>query len=124
MTFDDVKEIVEKVKVLWAFDRYLTRGYYPFYREPGSGYEMRISQLVNQVLESDYPAIEDVSTATIRKARRMLRILSETPPQTLNLSALCRESGGDPQSARQFVWWRRVEEGDSPSYLAFTDIPI
>ena len=74
-----------------VFDRYLTNGYYPFYREPGSGYEMRISQLVHQVLESDYPSIEDVSAATIRRARRMLRILSETPPQTLNLSALCRE---------------------------------
>ena len=85
------QEIAEKVKVLGVFDRYLTNGYYPFYREPGSGYEMRISQLVNQVLESDYPSIEDVSAATIRKARRMLRILSETPPQTLNLSALCRE---------------------------------
>lgn len=91
MTFDDVKEIVEKVKVLWAFDRYLTRGYYPFYREPGSGYEMRISQLVNQVLESDYPAIEDVSTATIRKARRNL--VGTTDPAKcppIRLVASCR----------------------------------
>ena len=46
---------------------------------------------MNQVLDSDYPKIEEVEPSTIHKARRMLRVLAETTPQTPNVTALCRE---------------------------------
>lgn len=85
------REITGRIKVLPAFDNYLSRGYYPFCKERGDGYEMRIKQIVNQVLESDFSAVEDVTPATVRKIKRMLMILAGTPPQTPNISALCRE---------------------------------
>ena len=85
------RQITSGTKILAHFDRYLTVGYYPFYLEPGDGYETRVRQMVNQILESDYPAIEEATPSTIRKVRRMLMLLSERPPQTPNLSALARE---------------------------------
>jgi predicted AAA+ superfamily ATPase len=85
------REVISKMKVLANFDKYLTGGFYPFYLEPGDGYDMRIRQMVNQVLESDYPSIEAVTAGTIRKVRRMLMLLSEKPPQTPNISVLARE---------------------------------
>ena len=85
------RSLVSRVKVLGAFDAYLRRGYYPFYREPGNGYEDRIRQMVNQTLESDWPAVEEVTPATIRKARKMLMVLAEQPPQKPNLSRLSAE---------------------------------
>ena len=45
----------------------------------------------NQVLEIDYPQIEDVSTATIIKAKKMLMVLAESVPQTPRMAQLYRE---------------------------------
>ena len=47
--------------------------------------------MINQILESDYPAVENVSTATIHKAKKMLMILAEKTPQTPNMSQLYAE---------------------------------
>ena len=42
------------------------------------------------MLDVDLPKVEDVTTETIRKARRMLTILAESTPQTPNTSRLSR----------------------------------
>ena len=42
-------------------------------------------------MEGDYPAIDDVSQDTIRKAKRMLMVLAASAPQTPTMSALYRE---------------------------------
>ncbi len=84
-------EIVRKAKILPLFKAYLRCGYYPFYREVRNGYEFRIREIVDEVLEKDYPAIEEVSVATIRKARKMLMVLAASCPQTPNMSRLYQE---------------------------------
>lgn len=81
----------EGVSILKHFREYLHKGYYPFYREVSSGYGSRIQQVINQVLESDYPAAENVSFATIQKTKKMLMILAENAPQTPNMSRLYSE---------------------------------
>lgn len=83
--------ITEESGVLPFFYEYLQHGYYPFYREVYAGYGQRVEATINQVLENDYPSIEDVSFATIRKAKKMLVILAANAPQTPNMSALYRE---------------------------------
>ena len=87
-----------------AFDNYLTFGYYPFYRESLDGYKERLQQVVTQVLESDYPAIDDVMPSTIRKARQMLMILAEKPPQTPNISQLCAELETDRKQGLKMLF--------------------
>ena len=84
-------EIDKEAKVLAHFDRYLTIGCYPFYRESHAKFGERLAQAVNAVLEIDYPAIDDVSQETIRKTRKMLMILAQSCPQTPNMSELYRE---------------------------------
>ena len=84
-------EIVRKVKILPLFKAYLRRGYYPFFREVRNGYEFRIREIADEVLEKDYPAIDEVSVATIRKVRRMLMVLAASCPQTPNMSRLYQE---------------------------------
>lgn len=88
---DIAVSISGETKVLPAFYDYLERGYYPFYREVYGGYGQRVEATINQVLENDYPSIEDVSFATIRKIKKMLVILAANAPQTPNMSALYRE---------------------------------
>ena len=85
------EEIVSKVRILPYFARYIKSGYYPFYREVRNGYEFRIREVVDEVLENDYPAIEEVGIATIRKTRKMLMVLSESVPQTPKMKSLYAE---------------------------------
>ena len=84
-------ELTEGISIIKSFYQYLQSGYYPFYKDVHSGYDERILQIINQILESDYPAVENISNATIRKIKKMLMILAENAPQTPNMSRLYTE---------------------------------
>ena len=84
-------DVASKIKVLPYFERYMKRGYYPFYKEVFGLYSQRIADIANKVLESDWPAVEDVSMETIRKAKKMLMVLASSVPQQPNMSKLYRE---------------------------------
>ena len=79
------------LKILPLFADYLSHGYYPFYKKVYSGYEIRLQQVVNHILENDYPIIEGVEQSTIRKTKKMFMILAEQVPQTPNMSNLYAE---------------------------------
>lgn len=83
--------VTRGIKILPLFRRYLESGYYPFYRESPSGYAERIFAVVNKVLDSDLPTIEDVTPPTIRKTKKMLAVLAASCPQEPNMSRLYRE---------------------------------
>lgn len=87
--------ICEKVKVLPLFRRYLAMGYYPMYRGVSSQFSERLAQVVNNVLESDMPAVMGITHGTIRKAKKMLMILAGSCPQTPNMTELYRELDTD-----------------------------
>ena len=84
-------EIVAGIKIIALFAKYNEHGYYPFYKESPSGYDQRIIECVNKVIECDLPIVEDVTPATIRKTKRMLAVLAESCPQEPNMRALYRE---------------------------------
>ena len=50
-----------------------------------------MSEIVNSVIDVDFPIIEDFTPATIRKAKKMLMVLAECCPQHPNMSVLYRE---------------------------------
>ena len=85
------REIVSKVTVLPRFRKYLRCGYYPFYRIAREGYLDRLSQIVLQTLERDWPETEDVQLATIKKTEKMLMILAESCPQVPKMNELYAE---------------------------------
>lgn len=84
-------DVAEACRPFPHFYAYLEQGFYPFYKEVFSGYGQRVEQTINQVLEVDYPSVEDVSFATIQKAKRMLVVLARSCPQTPKMSELWRE---------------------------------
>jgi predicted AAA+ superfamily ATPase len=98
------RSIRDRLPVLKHFEEYRLRGYYPFYREAPRQYGPRIVQIANQVLEVDYPEIEAVETATVRKARRMLNILASSAPQTPNMEKLWRELGTDRKQGLKMLY--------------------
>ncbi len=89
------ESVTEHIRPLKYFERYLVSGYYPFYKEVYSGYDTRLMQVVNQVLENDYPSIEDIRYSTVKKIKKMLYILAQSCPQTPNMSELYKELDTD-----------------------------
>ena len=84
-------DVARKIRVLPLFERDLATGFYPFYKTEHSGYYERVAATVDKVLDSDWPAVEDVTPATIRKTKKMLAVLAASCPQQPNMSALYRE---------------------------------
>ena len=84
-------EITNKIKILPHFENYIKQGYYPFLLETSSlqSYYERIQQVITTIVENDIPAIENIEYETLRKAKRLLVLLSQMTPFTLNISSLC-----------------------------------
>lgn len=90
--------------ILKHFDAYRQSGYYPFFKDEPKQYLNRIVQVVNQVLEVDFPEIDDVEPSTVRKIRRMLNVLAASTPQTPNMEKLYRELGTDRKQGLKMLY--------------------
>ncbi len=82
----DIKDKIGNIQPY--FNAYLQHGYYPFYKSIKAGFEIRLQHIVNQVLESDYPLVDNVSIATIEKTKKMLVVLAHSVPQVPTLNTL------------------------------------
>ena len=97
-------EITGDMRILKYFSDYLVSGYYPFYKEVYAGYDLRLQQIVNQILESDYPATNSINYSTIQKIKKMLYILVQSCPQTPNMSELFRELETDRNQGLKMLY--------------------
>ena len=98
------EKITGNVKILKYFADYLKTGYYPFYKEVFSGYDVRLNQVINQIMESDYPATEKINYSTVKKIKRMLYILAQSCPQTPNMSELYTELETDRNQGLKMLY--------------------
>lgn len=88
--WDIINSLPEKVLVL--FNRYIGKGYYPFY-DPGhtEEYYGRIERLIDVSINQDIPAIENVEYETLHKLSRLLYVMSTEVPFTLNVQSLSQK---------------------------------
>lgn len=122
-------DICERTKILPLFKKYLEVGYYPFYQAVSQGFYQRLQGVANQVIEVDYPNIDDVTLSTIRKTKKMLMLLAERVPQLPNMSGLYRELETDRNQGLKML--HALERGGllqlllgntkSPSHLSRPD---
>ncbi len=82
-------DITSNVKVLKYFQDYLSHGMYPFYKESHQDFHIRLAEAVMQTLESDLPAVENVTFETVQKAGKLLMITAESLPFIPNVNRLC-----------------------------------
>ena len=73
-------QIVRNVKVASYFEAYLEYGYYPFYREVGEDFASRLREIVSVVIDSDLPAVENMTFETLQKVKKLVMIISERVP--------------------------------------------
>ena len=84
------REISAEVNPLWYFSDYLHHGYYPFFLEQRNFTETLLKTM-NMMLEVDILLIKQIDIAYLEKIRRMVYILLEDTPCTLNVSRLSDE---------------------------------
>lgn len=86
-------KISSKTKPLKIFDEYLEHGAYPFFKEGEQFYRSRLAQAVNAILDTDLPAITNITYGTIIKIRKLLALISESAPFTPNILEMSSKVG-------------------------------
>lgn len=80
--------ITENLKIIPLFKKYLKNGYFLFYKEGLGKYEINLQEAVNNVIDIDIPAIENIEFESRHKLKRLVAILSTLVPYTPNITDL------------------------------------
>ena len=87
------RDIIKEIKVLKHFKKYLTIGYYPFFKEDEKFYYKRIQSIANMVLEIELPLLRDVEPSKLNKLKQLLYIIAQSAPFKPNISKLAERIG-------------------------------
>ena len=97
-------DITSKTKILVAFEAYLRSGVYPFYKEAGLDFLVRLKEVVDTVIESDLPAVEKITYDTIEKCKKLLMIIAENVPLQPNVTRLSTSLGTTRDSLLKLLY--------------------
>ena len=84
-------EINQKIKPVKVFREYIEQGAYPFVREKDALFFSKLKDVVNIIIENDLPAVERISYETTYKLKKLLMIITDSVPFTINVSELSRK---------------------------------
>ena len=87
------QEIAGQLSILPHFHHYLKTGVYPFVKEAKGQFYSRLNNVINLVLESDLPYVENINFQTIYKLKKLLLLIADSVPFKINTAELSRKSG-------------------------------
>ena len=82
----EIKKLTEAPLV--HFQRYLKFGAYPYYKINENNYHHRLMNTFNLVLETDVPAIENITYTSVLKMKRLLAFVAQSVPFKPNITKL------------------------------------
>lgn len=86
-------EIIQQLRPLPLFSKYLEMGLYPYYKENESSYYQKLMNTINLMIEVDIMAVESLRYETIVKVKKLLKSISSSVPFTPNISKLSEYIG-------------------------------
>ena len=86
-------EFKKKFKPLKYFKDYKDFGSYPFFTEGEIGYNLRLNEIVNIILDSEVATIYNIDSYKIFKIRKLLELLCSSVPLELNIQNLSKTIG-------------------------------
>ena len=89
---DIAHKIKEHIKPLEYFAMYKEFGSYPFFTEGEKGYNLRLNEIINIILDSEIAAIYNVSSDKINTLRKLLHLLCASVPVQLNIQNLANSA--------------------------------
>lgn len=87
------RELSEDNSVLLHFDKYLTRGYYPFQANSYEEYKRQMEQVVYQTIEADLAYMEGYDPHKAYKMRQLLNVIAQNVPFKPNLVKISEQIG-------------------------------
>lgn len=85
---DYAREITSSIKIFPFYANYIEHGYYPFYKEDLNQYYERLRTVISVILETDIPAIADISFESTQKVKKLLAAIGSSVPFTPNLKKI------------------------------------
>ena len=98
-------DITSKVKVLRYFDLYLRSGYYPYYKEAGDDYLMRLGEVVRLVIDDDIPSVEEITYTTAQKIKKLLMVIAQNVPLEPNINKLASQLESSRDQTLKMLYW-------------------
>ncbi|MGC4130304.1 MAG: AAA family ATPase [Bergeyella sp.] len=86
-------EILEEIKPLPLFEKYLKMGVYPYYKENENLYIQKLQNTINLIIEVDINAVEDLQYDTLVKLKKLLIAVASSAPFTPNITKLSEKVG-------------------------------
>ena len=96
--------ILEKIKPIKLFPEYLKTGYYPFFTEGESDFQIRLKQIVNHLLDSDLPSVQNIDFTAVHYLRKLISILAEIVPYTPNILKLSQQIGVSRETLLRYLY--------------------
>jgi len=90
---DIVMELKQHFKPLEFFKYYKSYGSYPFFTEGELGYNLRLNEIVNIILDSEIATIYNIKADKIHLIRKLLHLLCSNAPMELNIQNLSQIVG-------------------------------
>jgi predicted AAA+ superfamily ATPase len=97
------RHVSGKLRPLEHFKKYLQFGYYPYFLENEKTYPQKLAETISLALNSDLPAIHQVSYGSIEKIRLLLHIIAESVPFKPNITKLSEHTGVNRHTLSTFL---------------------
>lgn len=104
------QDINSQIKPIKLFNEYLKNGYYPFFIEDSNFYYKRLEQAVNEILETDLPAMEPIDFSAVYNIKKLLMIIAELVPFKPNVSKLSQQIGINRDTLVKYLYWLQRAE--------------
>ena len=86
-------DLLEKIKPLPLFSKYLKIGAYPYFKENEENYNQKLLNTINLIIEIDINAVEDLNYETLVKLKKLLILVASSAPFTPNITKLSEKVG-------------------------------
>ena len=97
--------IKEEFKPLEQFVKYKNYGSYPFFTEGKLGYNLRLNEIVNIILDSEVATIYNVDSDKIVTIRKLLHLLCSSAPMELNIQNLSKSAGVSRNTLYSYLYY-------------------
>jgi uncharacterized protein len=102
---DIAQNIKKEFKPLEYFKLYKEFGTYPFFTEGELGYNLRLNEIINIILDSEVASIYNVDSDKINIIRKLLHLLCASVPVELNIQNLSKEAGVSRNTLYSYLYY-------------------
>ena len=102
---DIAMQIKKEFLPLEYFRYYQEFGAYPFFTEGELGYNLRLNEIINIILDSEVATIYNVDSDKINTIRKLLHLLCSSVPMELNIQNLAQQSGISRNTLYSYLYY-------------------